>query len=127
MKIPFNKLYISRERVMFKILPTNIPVINDSVNSIKRNNKKVIPNSSPFKTDLEIVKQIENKIITNTSLTTVTPIAVLVKGPFALSSLITAISDDGDLATKITPNKTETTIFVDSSKSFINGIFEEKK
>ena len=76
---------------------------------------------------METVKQIENKIITNTSFTTVTPIAVLVKGPFALNSLITAIIDDGDLATKITPNKTETTIFVLSSKLFINGIFDAKK
>ena len=124
---PFNRLKISTERIRFKTFPINIPKMNDNINSEKRKPKKVIPNWSPFTIDLETVKQIENKIITNTSFTTVTPIAVLVKGPFALNSLITAIIDDGDLATKITPNKTETTIFVLSSKLFINGIFDAKK
>jgi hypothetical protein len=50
-----------------------------------------------------------------------------VKGPFALNSFITAIADDGDLATKITPNKIATIKDVLLESSSMNGICAEKK
>ena len=68
-----------------------------------------------------------NKIITNTSFITVTPMAVLVNGPLARISLITAMADEGERATKIVPNNKATTALISGDNSAINGIYEAVK
>ena len=69
---------------------------------------------------IEII--IAKRIITDTSSSTVTPIAVRVKGPFARSSLITAIADAGERATNIVPARSEMPSRVVMSKLLRNGI-----
>ena len=66
-------------------------------------------------------------MITNTSIVTVTPITVLVKGPLARISLITAMAEEGDLATKTVANNMDTAIFDAMFNSVINGILSAKK
>ena len=70
---------------------------------------------------------IANNTITNTSLTTVTPIAVFVKGPFALNSLITAIAEEGERATKIVAIKIPIDIFSAKFISTIKGMYSLAK
>ena len=67
------------------------------------------------------------KMITNTSLITVTPSAVWVKGPFARISFITAMADDGERATKITPIIMEIARFVLEDKVDIKEMVSAKK
>ena len=86
-----------------------------------------MPISSPFTNAFAIEKVIAKMMITNTSIVTVTPITVLVKGPLALISLITAIAEEGDLATKMVANNMDTAIFDAVFKSTINGILSAKK
>ena len=60
------------------------------------------------------------------SLVTVTPMAILVKGPFALSSLMTAILLEGELATNIVADKILTATFSMWPISLINGMMLAK-
>ena len=92
---------------MLRIFPAITPIPNESSNSNNKIIIKNIPISSLFINALAMEKQMANNIITNTSISTVTPSTVLVKGPFARISFITAMADDGDLATKIVPNNME--------------------
>ena len=69
-----------------------------------------------------IAKQIVNNVITMTSINTVTPTAVFVNGPLALISLIIAKADEGDLATKMDPNKSEIANLVNGGSSLIKLI-----
>ena len=64
----------------------------------------------------------EKIIITITSIITVTPRTVWVKGPFALISLMMAMADDGDLAIKIEPASKDTTNFSEKFMLLMNGI-----
>ena len=61
-------------------------------------------------------------IITNTSFTTVTPIEVCVKGPFALISVITAIVEASDGAIKIVAANNANANFTLGSEPSKNGI-----
>ena len=69
---------------------------------------------------IEII--IAKRIITNTSINTVTPIIVRVNGPFARSSLITAIADEGERATNMVPARSEMPSRVVMPKLLRNGI-----
>ena len=86
------------------MMPIIIPNRNDNTKSSIKKIKKLKSRSSFLITVFAAERHIANNIITKTSLTTVTPIDVLVNGPFAFISFMTAIAEEGDLATKITPN-----------------------
>ena len=77
--------------------------------------------------DIAKAKTIVNSTITNTSIITVTPSTVCVKGPFARNSEIIAIADAGERATKMAPIIKDTDILVFLEKSSINGIISETK
>ncbi len=67
-------------------------------------------------------KQMAKSRITSTSIITVTLIAVLVYRPFARISLIMAIADDGDRATKIVPVRIAIASILLCDKLAINGM-----
>lgn len=69
---------------------------------------------------IEII--IAKRIITNTSINTVTPITVRVNGPFARSSLTTAIADEGERATNMVPARSEMPSRIVMPKLLRNGI-----
>lgn len=69
---------------------------------------------------IEII--IAKRIITSTSINTVTPIVVRVNGPFARSSLITAMADEGERATNMVPARSEIPSRVVVPKLLRNGI-----
>ena len=69
---------------------------------------------------IEII--IAKRIITNTSINTVTPKVVRVNGPLARSSLITAIADEGERATNMVPARSEILSRVVMPKLLRNGI-----
>ena len=110
MENPFNCMSSLVKKGSCNIFPAIYPKPKETINSKNRIMKKLIFVTSPLINAFEMDKQIANSIITKTSLSTVTPITVLVNGPFALISLITAIADEGDRATNIVANNTATAI-----------------
>ncbi len=64
-------------------------------------------------------KFMANKMMTRKSLTTVTPIAVWVNGPLARISLIIAMAEEGDRATKMVAVNIATAIFASELIPFI--------
>src|SRR5680860_1349560 len=98
-------------------LPKTIPRPTETANSKNKITKNKTSVASSLMSAFAMDKQMANKMITKTSFITVTPITVLVKGPLALISLMTAMADEGERATKMTANKTETAIL------WLDGIF----
>ena len=70
---------------------------------------------------LTTVKANVKKIITSTSIATVTPKTVSVNTPDALVSLIIAMADDGDRATAITPIRIEKANRADVDRAFVKS------
>ena len=82
-----------------RIIPIKNVAESSIINSIKNSQLNSEPLTKVFATDKHIAKS----NITNTSIITVTPIAIFVNLPLARSSLIIAMADDGERATKIVP------------------------
>ncbi len=65
---------------------------------------------------------VANIMITTTSMITVTPKTNWVKGPLARSSLIIAMADEGDRATKMVPVMMDTAIWLVAERSRRKGM-----
>lgn len=126
-----NPVFVVDETDSFKIKMSSLlrknPTKKEMDNSNINKPKNLRLNWIPLKIASAMEELVENNIITKTSIMTVTPSMVLVNGPFALSSLIMAMADDGERATRIEPAKIETATRFVTDISFINGIKSESK
>ena len=94
------------------VFPIRYPINNEPKISRIRKLIKVRSKGVLLINDFAVERLIANKIMTKTSLMMVTLSAVCVKGPFAFTSLIIAIAEDGDLDTKMVPIRMQMAIFV---------------
>lgn len=115
------------DKMMSNNFPRSNPIASDTDNSkIKIATADKWNGWSEIRV-FEIDTLIANKIMTSTSLITVTPMTVWVNGPFALSSCTIAMAEDGDLATKIVAISNDTATLWVSGSSTIKEMAEANK
>ena len=99
----FKFLFRAEASIACNTLPIKKPAINAAPISTKMRPTNDPLNPTPVSRALATATVMANKTMMTTSIETVTPKVVLVKLPFALTSLITAMVDAGERANRIVP------------------------